>query len=109
MRNKPRNRHVHCAHDIDRRLFIPLDRAQKVLHEVIFRCAMVAEQQLLRRMKETAALPVLVKPAHAARLPEEARRVFALEARCTALYDICRREFGRTAGRNEYEEGPVRG
>ena len=66
-------------------------------------------QQLLRRMKGTASLPVLVKPAHAARLPEEARRVFALEARCTALYDVCRREFGRTAGRNEYEEGPVRG
>lgn len=65
-------------------------------------------QQLLRRMKGTAALPVLVKPAHAARLPEEAQRVFALEARCTALYDVCRREFGRTVGRNEYEEGPVR-
>lgn len=65
-------------------------------------------QQLLRQMKGTATLPVLVKPAHAARLPEEARRVFALEARCTALYDICRRDFGRTQGKNEYAEGPVR-
>lgn len=47
-------------------------------------------------MKTAASLPILVKPAHAARLPEEARRLFALEARCTALYDLCRRKFGQT-------------
>ena len=35
-------------------------------------------------------------------------RVFALEARCTALYDLCRREFGRVPGKNEYTQNPVR-
>ncbi|MGN0969997.1 MAG: nucleotidyltransferase family protein, partial [Evtepia sp.] len=44
-------------------------------------------QRMLREMKSAARLPVVVKPAHAAKLDEEARRVFQLEARCTALYD----------------------
>ena len=65
-------------------------------------------QNLLRQMKTTATLPVIVKPAHGAKLPSEARRVFALEARCTALYDLCRREFGRVPGKNEYTQNPVR-
>ena len=65
-------------------------------------------QHLLRQMKTTATLPVIVKPAHGAKLPSEARRVFALEARCTALYDLCRREFGRVPGKNEYTQNPVR-
>ena len=66
-------------------------------------------QEVLRRMKKTAALPVLTKPAHVERLSPEARRVFATEARCTALYDLCRTRFGETPGRNEYTQGPVRG
>ncbi len=33
-------------------------------------------QNLLRQMKTTATLPVIVKPAHGAKLPSEARRVF---------------------------------
>lgn len=65
-------------------------------------------QTLLRQMKTTAALPVLVKPAHAARLDPEGQRIFTLEARCTALYDLCRRDFGRSPGPNEYTENPVR-
>lgn len=65
-------------------------------------------QTLLRRMKTTATLPVLVKPAHAARLPEAARRCFALEARCTALYNLCRKHFGQTPGKNEYTQNPIR-
>ena len=68
----------------------------------------VRGQALLRQMKTTAALPVLVKPAHAARLDPEGQRIFALEARCTALYDLCRRDFGRSPGPNEYTENPVR-
>ena len=46
---------------------------------------------LLRRMKETARLPVITKPAHARTLPGPARRVCELEARCTDLYGLCRR------------------
>lgn len=65
-------------------------------------------QILLRQMKTAASLPILVKPAHAARLPEEARRLFALEARCTALYDLCRQKFGQTPGKNEYTQNPIR-
>ena len=43
----------------------------------------------LREMKARAAVPVLTKPAHAGVLGEEARRLFALEARCTDLYGLC--------------------
>lgn len=65
-----------------------------------------AGQKLLRRMKETAALPVLVKPAHIRRLSAEARRVFDLEARCTGLYDLCRRDVPQGERLNEYTLGP---
>ena len=65
-------------------------------------------QMLLRQMKTTATLPVLVKPAHAAKLPAHAQHVFQLEARCTSLYDLCRRDFGKTAGKNEWTQNPVR-
>lgn len=44
---------------------------------------------LLREMKSRAAAPVLTKPAHIDRLGEDARRLFALEARCTDLYGLC--------------------
>ena len=65
-------------------------------------------QAVLRTMKKTAALPVLVKPAHIKHLDETAQKVFALEARCTGLYDLCRRAFGTGEGPNEYTAGPVR-
>lgn len=65
-------------------------------------------QRLLRQMKTAATLPVIVKPAHIRKLPKQAQRVFQLEAQCTALYDLCRREFGRRPGKNEYTQNPVR-
>lgn len=65
-------------------------------------------QQLLKQMKTTASLPVIVKPAHAAKLEPEARRVFDLEARCTRMYDLCRTSFGKEPGKNEYTQNPVR-
>ena len=46
-------------------------------------------RELLREMKSTAAVPVLTKPAHVDRLGAEARRLFALEERCTDLYGLC--------------------
>lgn len=64
-------------------------------------------QRVLREMKSAARLPVVVKPAHAAKLEEEARRVFQLEARCTALYNLCRRYFGEEPGINEFTQNPV--
>ena len=59
-------------------------------------------------MKSTASLPVIVKPAHADKLPPEARRIFQLEARSTGMYDLCRYFFEREPGKNEYTENPIR-
>lgn len=65
-------------------------------------------QQLLKQMKTTASLPVLIKPAQVRRLDPAAQRVFHLEDRCTRLYDLCRSRFGEIPGKNEYTETPVR-
>lgn len=46
-------------------------------------------QALLRKMKQTARLPVIVRPVQARRLPPEARQQFELECRCTDLYGLC--------------------
>lgn len=65
-------------------------------------------QKLLKKMKTSAALPVIVKPAHAGKLAPDLRRLFDLEARCTRLYDLCRSSFGETPGKIEYTQTPVR-
>ena len=44
---------------------------------------------LLGEMKETARIPILIKPAHARDLPEEGRRLFELESRCTDRFGQC--------------------
>lgn len=46
-------------------------------------------REVLREMKSRAVVPVLTKPAHIDRLGGEARRLFALEERCTDLYGLC--------------------
>ena len=43
---------------------------------------------LLAKMRETASLPVLTKPASVRRMGEEARRLFELEARASRLYAL---------------------
>jgi len=60
-------------------------------------------QDLLRRMKKTAALPVLTKPAAARALPPEARRVFETEARAADIYALAT---GGPGG-GEWTRGPV--
>ncbi|MCF0123665.1 MAG: nucleotidyltransferase family protein [Ruminiclostridium sp.] len=65
-------------------------------------------QQVLRNMKSTASIPVIVKPSHVSRLDPEPQRIFHLEARCTELFDLCRRGFGITPGKNEYTQSPIR-
>ena len=62
-------------------------------------------REVLRQMKERAALPVLTKPAHARELNEMGRRLFEVEARCTDLYDLCF-ETVPTPGR-EWNTDPV--
>jgi len=46
-------------------------------------------REVLREMKEKAALPILTKPAHGKGIP-----LFELEARCTDFYQLCRRKPG---------------
>ena len=46
-------------------------------------------QDLLRRIKEASALPILVKPAHIRRCSSEAQALFNLESRFTDLYSLC--------------------
>ena len=62
-------------------------------------------QDLLKRMRKEARLPVVTKPAHAHRLDETGRRLFELEARCTDLYDLCLENIP-VPGR-EWTTGPV--
>ena len=49
---------------------------------------------LLRELKKTARLPVITRPVHAKNLDGSARRLFELEARCTDLYQLCRKAPG---------------
>ncbi len=64
-------------------------------------------QSILKEMKRNARLPILTKPAHAKHLSQEAKALFEVEARCTALYDLCRSDFGQRKGKLEYTENPV--
>ena len=62
-------------------------------------------RSLLREMKGRASLPILTKPAHIRGLSGSARALFALESRCTDLYDLCL-EAVPAPGR-EWTTGPV--
>ena len=62
-------------------------------------------RELLAMMRKTAAVPVVTKPADGRKLPEEGRRLFALEARATDLYDLACPMIP-PAGR-EWRESPV--
>ena len=57
-------------------------------------------REVLREMKETACLPVITKPAHGKGIP-----LFELEARCTDLYELCRRDPGPCG--TEWTHSPV--
>ena len=56
-------------------------------------------------MRKTAALPVLTKPAAVRRLSEEARRLFALEARADRLCALACPD--PSAVPDEWRTGPV--
>lgn len=62
---------------------------------------------LLRRMRETASLPVLVKNAQVRRLGAATQESFAQEARCTDLYVLAYPELREAAPGSEYASGPV--
>lgn len=62
-------------------------------------------RDVLKTMKQAAALPILTKPAHVRALDGACRRVFETESRCTDLYGLCLPEI--PAGGREWTEGPA--
>ena len=62
---------------------------------------------LLREIKRASALPVITKPAGVRRLGPQAQALFAAEARCTALYDLCCPALGAGTAAGEYTAGAI--
>ena len=62
---------------------------------------------MLARMRETAAIPVLTKPADVRHLAEPARELFALEVRATDLYTLAYPDLTAARGGAEWRGGPV--
>lgn len=62
---------------------------------------------LLARMRKTASVPILTKPAAANRLGKEARELFALEARAADLYALAYPDLSAASGGSLWREGPV--
>ena len=64
-------------------------------------------RELLARMRKTASVPVLTKPADVRRLGAEARELFALEARAADLYALAYPDLSAAVGGSVWREGPV--
>lgn len=65
-------------------------------------------KMLLHKMKHAASIPILTKPAHWVKLDSIGQSLFRHEIRCTALYDLCRENFGEAAeGPDELTQSPV--
>ena len=64
-------------------------------------------RELLARMRKTASVPVLTKPADVRRLGAEARKLFALEARAADLYALAYPDLSAAVGGSVWREGPV--
>lgn len=64
-------------------------------------------RRLLARMRETASVPVLTKPAAVRRLGPEARALFDLEVRAADLYALAYPALAAAGGGSAWKEGPV--
>ena len=64
-------------------------------------------RELLARMRKTANVPVLTKPADVRRLGAEARELFELEVRAADLYALAYPELSAALGGSMWREGPV--
>ena len=64
-------------------------------------------RNILARMKETAVLPILTKPADVRRLGEDAQQLFAMEVRATDLYTLAYPDLTAAHGGAEWRGGPV--
>ncbi len=65
-------------------------------------------QALLRQMKQSATLPLLLRTSQLEKLPPKAKALFALEARATALYDLCRTQTHPHGAGEEARRSPQR-
>ena len=63
-------------------------------------------QEILKKMKKTATLPIVTKPASAKKLPPEARKIFEFEARTTDIYELMYPD-NVCGGGGEWTLGPV--
>ena len=64
-------------------------------------------KSLLRKMRETATLPVLVKPADVRELSASGQRLMDMEARATNLYALAYPDLRQSEGGGEWKTGPV--
>lgn len=64
-------------------------------------------REVLKRMRQTARIPLLIKPADVRSLSGAARRLFALEVRATDLYALAYPDLAAARGGSEWREGPV--
>ena len=64
-------------------------------------------RELLARMRKTASVPVLTKPADVRRLGAKARELFELEARAADLYALAYPDMSAASGGSVWREGPV--
>ncbi len=62
---------------------------------------------LLARMRKTAAVPVLTRPAGARRLSPQAQALFSLEVRASDLYTLAYPNLAAAQGGGEWREGPA--
>lgn len=62
---------------------------------------------LLARMRKTAAVPILTRPAGVRRLGPDARALFSLEVRAADLYTLAYPDLAAARGGEEWREGPV--
>ena len=62
---------------------------------------------LLARMRKTAAVPVLTRPAGARRLTPQAQALFSLEVRASDLYTLAYPNLAAAQGGGEWREGPA--
>lgn len=62
---------------------------------------------LLARMRKTAAVPVLTKPAHVRRLGPAARALFTREAKAADLYALAYPDLSAAAGGCLWRDGPL--
>lgn len=66
-----------------------------------------AGRALLGKMRKSASVPVLTKPADVRRLPEAAQKLFQMEACATDLYTLAIPDLSAARGGSEWREGPV--